>query len=100
MGRGKTVTDTVPQPAIRDRLRDLNTKAYYLLVALSFVYRTNSATWALKLAFALTAIVAVAPVQDFTDSVFWLKLIRNGKIALLGAALIFTLVWLCSETPN
>src|ERR1700736_6331289 len=45
MGTGKTMTDTVPQTAIRDRLRDLNTKAYFLLVALSFVYRTNSATW-------------------------------------------------------
>jgi hypothetical protein len=92
------MTDMVQQPQIRERLKDLNTKAYYLLVALSFVYRTSSATWALKLAIALTAIVAVAPVQDYVDSAFWLKRIRDGKIIFLVAALVFTLIWLCSAT--
>lgn len=90
------MTEKVPHPCVRERLKDLNTKAYYLLVALSFIYRSGSATWALKLAFALTAAVAVAPVQDFFDSALGLKWIRNGKIALLWAALFFTLVWLCS----
>jgi hypothetical protein len=51
---------------VRERLRDLDTKAYYLLVALSFLYfgktGTHAASLALKLALTLTCIVAVIPV--------------------------------------
>ena len=53
--------------AIRDRLTALNTKAYYLLVALSFLYYKEGATAAilscwLKTALVLTASVAAVPV--------------------------------------
>jgi len=79
----------------RDRLRDLNTKAYYLLVALSFLYvrRGSAATIFLKLALTLTALVAVAPVQDFTNSDPWLWRMRVGKIVCLWLALVFALLW-------
>ena len=78
---------------IRDRLRDLNTKAYYLLVALSFVYRTSAESFALKLAFTLTAIVAVLPVQDFINSPSLLAGIRMAKVIGLTAALAAALWW-------
>ena len=82
---------------IRDRLRDLNTKAYYLLVALSFVYRTNP-TASLKCAFTLTALVAVLPLQDYIESPRKLEGIRIFKVVCLVAALAFTLWWLwCSK---
>lgn len=77
---------------IRDRLRDLNTKAYYLLVALSFLYRANSAL-SFKCAFSLTALVAVLPVQDYVKSDFWLSVIRGLKVLCLVAAFGFTLWW-------
>lgn len=94
----EAMTQRVPQSPIRDRLKDLNIKAHYLLVALSFIYRSGSATWALKLAFILTAFVAVLPVQDISDSALWLRRIRNVKIAFLIAALVFTLFWILSAT--
>jgi hypothetical protein len=78
---------------LRDRLRDINTKAYYLLVALSFVYRTNP-TLSLKLAFTLTACVAVLPVQDYVKSERTLEVIRRSKVVFLAAALGCTLWWL------
>lgn len=84
------------QPPIRERLKDLNTKAYYLLVALSFIYRSSSAAWALKSAFILTAVVAVLPVQDWFVSPLWLKRIRDGKRYLLIAALACVLIWIFS----
>jgi hypothetical protein len=90
------MTEKVLQPPIRDRLKALNTKAYYLLVALSFIYRSSSTNWKLKLAFALTAAVAITPVQDYIDSAFWLKRIRDGKVVLLGAALICMIFWVFS----
>ena len=89
----------VAQPPIRERLKDLNTKAYYLLVALSFVYRTNP-TFPLKLAFFLTAIVAVAPVQDWVESENWLKYIRFGKVVCLYAALLCTIFWIWCTGHN
>lgn len=88
----------IPHPDIRERLSELNTKGYYLLVALSFVYRSESATWLLKLAIALTAIAVVSPVQDLTDSEFWLKRMRDGKSVLLAGALLFALIWMWSST--
>jgi hypothetical protein len=80
---------------IRERLKDLNTKAYYLLVALSFIYRTNQ-TLSLKCAFALTALVAVLPVQDYVKSPRKLEVIRFLKVIALAVALGFTLRWLWS----
>jgi hypothetical protein len=81
---------------VRDRLRDLNTKAYYLLIALTVAYRkpTPSLKWAL----ALTAFVAVVPLQDFFRSrswvMSWLESIRWQKVAFLWAAFGFTLCWI------
>jgi hypothetical protein len=85
---------------IRTRLTELNTKAYYLLVALSFIYRTNPAL-SFKLALTLTAFVAVLPVQDyFFHSDRALTIIRNLKIAFLTAALACTVWWIwCSARP-
>jgi|SRR5579863_3513758 len=78
---------------IRGRLKDLNTKAYYLLVALSFIYRTSSGSSLLKWAFTLTAVVAVLPVQDYVPSAF-LSCIRLLKVIGLLAALICALFWI------
>ena len=80
---------------IRKRLTDLNTKAYYLLVALSFLYIKYSGTVALSLkaALTLTAAVAVAPVQDWIESARKLEWIRRGKVVFLWLALFFTLWW-------
>ncbi len=86
------MTEIIEPLKIRDRLRDLNTKAYYLLVALSFVYRTNPAL-SLKWAFTLTAIVAALPVQDFFKSSTMLEAFRIFKVACLVFALGFALVW-------
>ena len=89
----KNMPDTEPVP-IRERLKDLNTKAYHLLVALSFIYRTSSESWSLKLAFSLTALVAVLPVQDWIRSPSWLEGIRISKVVGLLAALAFTIFWI------
>lgn len=84
--------DTV-QP-IRDRLTQLNTKAYYLLVALSFLYRPEPVL-AYKLAITFTAVVAVLPVQDyFYTSGLWLGRLRVLKVILLTAALFCTIWWI------
>ena len=73
------MADTVPLLPIRERIKDLNTKAYYLLVALSFVYRTDSGSRLLKSAFTLTAIAAVLPVQDYIESAPWLEPLSRPK---------------------
>jgi len=88
------MTDTVPLLPIRERIKDLNTKAYYLLVALSFVYRTDSGSRLLKSAFTLTAITAVLPVQDYIESVPWLERFRALKVVFLGVALLLTVFWI------
>jgi hypothetical protein len=82
---------------IRTRLTELNTKAYYLLVALSFVYKTNPAR-SLKVAFTLTALVAVFPVQDLLKSGLALQIARWSKAVLLAAALVFTVYWIWCTT--
>ena len=94
-------TDSLLIP-IRDRLRDLNIKAYYLLVALSFIYSKNP-TRSLKLAFTLTALVAVLPLQDLADWFRWPRMfrwIRVFKVACLAAALVFALVWVWSAPAS
>jgi hypothetical protein len=83
---------------MRERLTQLNTKAYYLLVALSFIYRPNPAL-SYKTALTLTAIVAVLPVQDYfhperAHSDRALSVIRWVKVILLTAAFFCTLWWL------
>jgi len=88
------MTGTVPLIPIRERIKDLNTKAYYLLVALSFIYRTSSGAHSLKWAFTLTAISAVFPVQDYVKSAFWLGCFRALKVVFLTAALVFTVFWI------
>ena len=95
---------------IRKRLRELNTKAYYLLVALTFLYYHGNPTRSLKAALILTALVAVLPVQDLSDLLDWLGWLKSGrslliakcfKAALLTAALVFTIwwVWHAAQSP-
>lgn len=81
--------------SIRHRITELNAKAYYLLVALSFIYRTNPAR-SLQWALTLTALVAVLPVQDYVESERLLARIRFLKVACLTGGLFFTLwfVWM------
>jgi hypothetical protein len=79
---------------IRERLKDLNTKAYYLLVALSFLYgrSTGAPSYSLKIAIVLTAAVAVPPIQDYVPET-WLRGIRLSKVIMLWAAFVSTLSW-------
>jgi urea transporter len=84
----------VPPVEISDRLKELNTKSYYLLVALSFAYKTAPA-WSLKWALALTATAAVLPLQDYFKSSRALNGIRWFKVACLTMAFLFTLWWVC-----
>lgn len=89
------MTEKVDHVCIRGRLKELNNKAYYLLIALSLIYRsTTEGTWMLKLALTFTAIVAVLPVQDYVNSACVLQGIRFFKVAFLIASLVFMLVWL------
>lgn len=80
--------------AVTKRLGELNTKAYYLLVALSFMFiRENEGSCALKLALALTALAAVWPLQDYAKSKLYLEVIRWFKVVALTLALLSTLYW-------
>jgi hypothetical protein len=85
---------TEPPISIRERIKDLNTKVYYLLVALSFIYRTNSQSHLLKFALTLTALVAVLPIQDYVESTSLLAFIRALKVIGLFFALVFALCWI------
>jgi hypothetical protein len=86
--------DIAPKLEIRNRIRDLNTKAYYLLVAFSFVYVRSPESRSLKLALTLTAITAVLPVQDYIESSRWLECLRTAKVICLAAALLFAIFWI------
>jgi hypothetical protein len=77
----------------RKRIEILNTKAYYLLVALSFLFVRGHVDTSLKVALTLTAAVAVLPVLDYAPEQA-LGYIRFFKVACLVAALGFTLYWL------
>jgi hypothetical protein len=83
---------------LRSRLTELNTKAYYLLVALSFLYRTNPAL-SFKLALTLTAFVAALPVQDYVHSERALMCLRIFKITFLTAAFACTIWWIWDAAP-
>jgi hypothetical protein len=84
--------------ALKKRLGDLNTKGYYLLVALSFLYfrgGTSGISLQLKLALTLTSLAAVLPLQDFfKGKICWLLFALWFKVFLLSAALLFTLWWI------
>jgi hypothetical protein len=84
----------VPPIHIRERIKDLNTKAYYLLVALSFVYRYSQGAIPIKLAISLTILSAILPVQDYVTSARALEWMRSAKVVLLTAALVCTLIWI------
>jgi hypothetical protein len=90
-----------PQPPMREHIKDVNTKAYYLLVALSFVYRASSASLLLKSALTLTALVAALPVQDYVESPRLLKFILALKVIFLAFAVALTLcwIWTAAATP-
>lgn len=88
------MTDTIPQPPLRERIKELNTKAYYLLVALSFIYRTSSESHLLKWALTLVAISAVFPVLDYVKSAGLLEIIRAVKVLFMTVALVLTLCWI------
>jgi hypothetical protein len=85
---------TEPLPLIRERIKDLNTKSYYLLVALSFVYRMTSQSNLLKWALTLTAVAAVLPVLDYVKSTVSLEIIRPSKVICMVLALIFLICWI------
>jgi Flp pilus assembly protein protease CpaA len=79
---------------LQSRLKDLNTKAYYLLVALSFIYgKANKGACSLKIALSLTALAAVLPLQDTVKSEVGLEIVRWFKVSALTVALGFTIYW-------
>jgi hypothetical protein len=86
--------DTISPSPLRERIKDLNTKAYYLLVALSFIYRTSSESHLLKWALTLVAISAVFPVVDYVKSTPSLEIIRAMKVTFMTVALVLTLCWI------
>jgi hypothetical protein len=96
----KPMADPSSPLHIRARLRDLNTKAYYLLVALSFVYRASAGSIFLKAAITLTALVAVLPVQDWLQTDSQLNTIRFFKVVLLIAAMVCMLWWIWAAGPT
>jgi hypothetical protein len=89
--------ETVPQTFIRDRIRDLDTKAYYLLVALSFIYGRAVGAKPIKWAFLLTVAVGIIPVQDYIKSKIALGVIRGLKVLGLIAASVLMLYWIWSS---
>jgi hypothetical protein len=88
------MTNAESLPPIRERIRDLNTKSYYLLAALSFVYRLGSESYLLKWALTLTALAAVLPVLDYVKSGTSLEVIRTSKVICMVLALIFLICWI------
>lgn len=88
-------TNLPEENGLRKRIEQLNTKAYYLLVALSFIYgKDHTRPTSLKVAFTLTALAAILPVQDYLPQRA-LECVRFLKVVCLIAALGFTLysVW-------
>ena len=83
-----------PLPPIRERIRELNTKSYYLLAALSFVYRVGSESYLLKWALTLAAAAAVLPVLDYVQSRTSLEVIRASKVICMVLALVFLICWI------
>jgi len=93
--------ETVAQPSITERLKDLDTKAYYLLVALSFIYARAVGARPIKWAFILTVAVGIVPVQDYVKSRILLEVIRALKVLGLIAPSTFMLFWIWrTGTPS
>jgi hypothetical protein len=93
------MTDTqCSEDRLRKRITDLNAKAYYILIALSFLYvyssKSEAPLFRLQWAVTLTALVAVLPVQDYFESMFALRWIQSFKVIALAVALSFTLSWI------
>lgn len=96
-------TDGV-QKELKERLAELNQKAYYLLVALSFLFvlggNSKDGNWQhdslpIKVALTFTTFAAVIPLQDFLPKEkAWLQLVRWFKVVMLIIASAFTLFWL------
>jgi hypothetical protein len=92
--------DCTKESNIEIRLRDLNTKAYYLLIALSFLYsystRGDQATVSASLKWALvfTLVAAVLPLQDWPYLKSKLECVRWFKVVFLILALILTVCWI------
>jgi uncharacterized membrane protein YjfL (UPF0719 family) len=94
----------VLQKELKERLVELNQKAYYLLVALSFLFvlggKSNNSNWQqfslpIKVALSFTLFAAVIPLQDFVPKEnSFLQLVRWFKVVMLIIALAFTLFWL------
>lgn len=92
------------QTELKERLAELNQKAYYLLVALSFLFvlggKPNGGNWQhdslpIKVALTLTTLAAVVPLQDFVPKEdASLQLVRWFKVVMLIIASAFTLFWL------
>jgi hypothetical protein len=100
--KGKQTDDV--QKELKERLTELNQKAYYLLVALSFLFvlggKSNNGNWQhdslpIKVALTFTTFAAVIPLQDFVPKEnAWLQLVRWFKVVMLIIASAFTLFWL------
>lgn len=84
--------------SIRERIRDLNAKSYYLLIALSFVFGIHSGSTLLKCSLTLTSFTAVLPVVDYVRSAFWLEIIRGVKVMGMVLALAFMIIWIWTPT--
>lgn len=84
-----------PLDHVKARLMALNTKGYYLLVALTFLYtKSETPAFSLKAAVVLTITAAVPPLQDFwADSYAWLNAVRCFKAIFLWLAFFSTLFW-------
>lgn len=91
------------QNELKERLKELNKKAYYLLVALSFLFvlgKSNNGNWQhdslpIKVALTFTTFAAVIPLQDFVSKEnTCLQLVRWFKAVMLIIASAFTLYWL------
>lgn len=86
----------------RERLRELNTKGYYLLVALSFIYFRNWNSLIVRLSVIFTAVAAAFPLQDL--KVFfgecWLEFVRVFKILLLAAAVVLIVIALARPAKS
>lgn len=89
---------------LQDRLKTLNAKSHYLLVALSFLgfhlgASGNGLPLSLKGALTLTSVAAILPIQDFFSSRGELQFVQWFKVVLLFAALFFTLFWIWPIFP-
>jgi len=79
---------------LRQRITELNTKAYYMLATLGFLYSRGTGSDSLKLSISLTAISAVTPVVDFVKTTNGLEILRAFKLICITLALVFMIRWI------